>query len=108
MYERGDGLADHVDTNNNQSKLIFLSPISKEEIILKYSGEIFIAEDITHTIENINEEIFSLPHSKTKISLFKKSVTSFTQGINGETKLSYIFKNIHDIEKTFNNNYELF
>lgn len=103
-----NGLADHAEKTQAGTSLIFLSSTSKEEIPIKYTHTLFEKNNLIYDISKIKEEILSPPHTKTKISLFKKSVVSHTQGLNEENKLSYLFSNLKEIEKKFSNNYDLF
>jgi hypothetical protein len=103
-----NGLADHVEKNQNGTSLIFISSTSKEELPIKYTHTIFEKKAPIYDIIKLKEEILSPPHTKTKISLFKKAITSHTQGLNEENKLASLFSNLKEIEKKFSNNYDLF
>jgi len=101
-------IADHTETSQNLKSLIFLSPTGKEEISLRYTEQLFKDGKFIYDIDKFKEELISSPHKKTKIALFKKAISQHTQGLNEASKTSSLFSEFQEIEKRYNNNYELF
>jgi hypothetical protein len=112
LYELLLRVADHTEKEGvSTHRHIILSVSGKEDIPVIYSSQdiVRLSEHLRgEQIENIEEELFSLPHKSSKLSLFKKSISQYLSGNNSDSKFSILIEQLLEIYKNYKNNYELF